>query len=263
MPSDKEPVKEDREVEASLRVAYAFKAALNRGFATSLNVAEFYKKELNMHPRTAVNTAKRLLDALTEEGFFAVVAETKPTVYTLTPFGAAFILTAVRTGFTRVIGEEEVLAFLARREEKLVPYIDAIRFLRSRGLKSPLESGEPAEDLAFFLTLIRKREEAIEDVLEAMIAEDLKRMKEEVRDWADLTSFIVAPLADFLEEAEPATVLAVVKTALEEADSVQRVHILEALKLALEWRLEDLEEEKRELEKVIEKMKQYKQTFNL
>ena len=128
MPDDKEPVKEDREVETSLRIAYAFKAVLNQGFATSLNVAEFYKRELNMHPRTALNAAKRMLDALTEEGFFSIVAETKPTVYTLTPFGAAFILIAARLGFTRVVKEEEVLAFLARREEELVPYIDAIRF---------------------------------------------------------------------------------------------------------------------------------------
>jgi hypothetical protein len=162
-----------------------------------------------------------------------------------------------------VVKEEEVLAFLARRNEELVPYINAIRFLRSRGLKSSLESEEPGEDLAFFLALIKEKEEAIEDVLEAIIAEDLKRMREETRDWIDLTTYIVGPLADFLEEAEPATVLAVVKAALEEADSMQRIHILEALKFALEWRLKDLEEEKRELEKAIEKMKQYKQAFNL
>jgi hypothetical protein len=263
MTEDRASEEKTREVEVSLRIAYAFKAVLNQGFTISLNVAEFYKRELNMKPKTALNTAKTLLDFLTGEGFFTMVAESKPTVYTLTPFGAAFILIAVRSGFTRVVKEEEVLTFLARRSEELVPYVDAIRFLRSHGLKSSLESEEPGEDLAFFLALIKKKEEAIEDVLEAVVAEDLKRMKEEVRDWIDLTSFIIHPLADFLEEAEPATVLAVVKTALEEADSMQRIHILEALKLALEWRLEDLEKEKRELEKAIEKMKQYKQAFNL
>jgi hypothetical protein len=263
MPGETEPAGRDREAEKSLRLAYAFKAALDRGFATSLTVAEFYRKELGMHPRTSLNVAKRTLDALAEEGLFAVAAEAKPTVYTLTPFGAAFILVAARLGFTRVIREEEVLAFLARREERLVPYVAALRFLRSRGVKSPRESEEPAEDLAFLLALLARKPEEMEDVLEAMMAEDLRAMRERARDWSDLIDFIVEPLADFLEEAEPAAALAALKAALEEAGSVQRAHVLEALRAALGQRLGKLEEEKRELEEAIEKMKRYKQILNL
>ena len=212
-----------------------------------------------MNPKTALNVAKKMLDSLTEAGFLTVAAESKPTVYTLTPFGAGILLLAVRLGFTRVIEEDEVFTFLLRREEKLIPFVDAVRYLRARGMKTQAE--ERVEDLLWLFSLFEK--EVRKDILEGELAESLERLKGKVLSWTDLAYFVVEPLVRFMKEEEPAKTVRLFEEALEAADPLLRSHVEEALRHSLKLLTKEVEEEKRKVEEKIQKIEQLRHAFNL
>jgi len=248
--------REGRQERLARRLALAFKVALAKGFVSTSTLAAAYRQELGMVPKTALNTARRDLERLERLGCITFVAEGKPTIYALTPFGALLILVAVRAGYTETIGEEEVLSFLARREE-LIPYAGALRYLRSCGLKTSEKERE--EKLPLLLSLL---ERAPARAVEALLSSGLKELREQ-REWPELARFVVVPLVHFLEDEPLAKVMVFLKEALEAADHLQRSHVLEALRLSLELLRSEAEEEKRKAEEKIEKVNRLKQTFNL